>query len=442
MIVRTICCIGTNDNGVLTSFVIASKCPEIRVIVLDKPGVIANWNSDTIPQTHPGVEDIIRKCRNRNLFFNSDYSTAIRSAELIFISIKGTIKTDQPNGVSLDLKEVEDITRKITNYADSNKVVIEKSTTPSLILQKILSVVESDCEPGIKIDVLSNPEFFNDGSPLDSLLNPEMVIIGCLKTPSGKAAARVLCSVYERWIPQQNIVVMSMSAASEIKLIGAAMLAQKMSSIMALTRIGKEHEVDVQNLKRFVGLEGERKIYGDMNNLVHVSECLKVPQIAEYWQSVNDRQKVRESAFLNRIKPLKGKSVAIFGISGDSDKYEDSAAIEVCKWLLSEKAKVNVCDPQLQRKQLLKILNLEDTEEQETLLNVHGDLYKAVDGTSVIISYSNFDEFSDFSFQKMYNLMEEPKTFISGLKLPTEEQLRRIGFQFENFSVDDNMLVQ
>lgn len=113
MVIKKICCLGAGYVGGPTCSVIALKCPEITVTVVDlSKERIAQWNSDKLPIYEvdkcfktpspitnvvnffqPGLDDVVKACRGKNLFFSNDYTTAILEADLIFISVNTPTKT-------------------------------------------------------------------------------------------------------------------------------------------------------------------------------------------------------------------------------------------------------------------------------------------------------------------------------------------------------------
>jgi len=48
---------------------------------------IAAWNSDSLPIYEPGLDEVVRQVRGKNLFFSTDVESAVRDAEIIFVSV-------------------------------------------------------------------------------------------------------------------------------------------------------------------------------------------------------------------------------------------------------------------------------------------------------------------------------------------------------------------
>ena len=91
---KRICCIGAGYVGGPTCSVIAWKVPAVTVNVVDiSQERIDAWNSEQLPIYEPGLEDIVKQCRGKNLFFSTDVTTHIKEADLIFISVNTPTKS-------------------------------------------------------------------------------------------------------------------------------------------------------------------------------------------------------------------------------------------------------------------------------------------------------------------------------------------------------------
>src|SRR5690606_24206952 len=139
-----ICCIGAGYVGGPTMAMIAAKAPHVKVTVVDiNADRIEAWNSDSLPVFERGLDEVVRSARGRNLFFSSDVDSAIKAADIIFVSVNTPTKTyGLGAGRASDLRYVEACARRISEVADSPKIVVEKSTLPvrtAESLRRILS---------------------------------------------------------------------------------------------------------------------------------------------------------------------------------------------------------------------------------------------------------------------------------------------------------------
>lgn len=355
--------------------VIALKCPNIKVTIVDisKPRIDA-WNSDHLPIYEPGLEEVVKQTRGKNLFFTTDVDKAIVEADMIFVSVNTpTKKAGMGSGMAADLKYVESATRRIAEVSTSNKIVIEKSTVPCRTAESMRSILEANSKNGVRFDILSNPEFLAEGTAIDDLLKPDRVLIGCLPTPEGLKAQEALASVYANWVPRDRIITMNLWSSELSKLAANAMLAQRISSINALSAvceatgadvdevayaIGRDSRIGPKFLKASVGFGGSC-FQKDILNLVWLCEQLHLKEVANYWLQVvkiNDYQKER---FAERVvkclfNTVTSKTITLLGFAfkKNTGDTRETAAIALCKFFIQEGAKINIYDPKVEKAQI------------------------------------------------------------------------------------------
>eukprot|EP01001_Neometanema_parovale_P001402 NODE_1161_length_1860_cov_82.126655_g1101_i0.p1 GENE.NODE_1161_length_1860_cov_82.126655_g1101_i0~~NODE_1161_length_1860_cov_82.126655_g1101_i0.p1 ORF type:complete len:367 (+),score=81.99 NODE_1161_length_1860_cov_82.126655_g1101_i0:67-1167(+) len=309
-----ILCIGAGYVGGPTMAVIAYRCHDVKVTVFDiSQARIDAWNSDDLPIYEPGLTDIVTERRGKNLFFTTDGATAMREADIIFISVNTPTKTHGIGaGRAADLAFIEASARMIAKEVKSgHKVIVEKSTVPvkcSVAVEQVLTACSK--ETGAQFDVLSNPEFLAEGTAIKDLMNPDRVLIGGAQTPSGLRAVDALCSIYARWVPRDRIITTNQWSSELSKLTANAFLAQRISSINAISAvceatgadvdevagaIGKDSRIGPKFLKASVGFGGSC-FQKDILNLVYLCQSLGLNECGDYWYSViqmNDYQRRR-----------------------------------------------------------------------------------------------------------------------------------------------------
>ena len=177
--VTKICCIGAGYVGGPTMAMIAKQCPHIEVNVVDiNENRIAQWNSDELPVYEPGLLDIVKECRGRNLTFTTEVSESIRQADMVFISVNTPTKTFGVGaGRAANLEFIEKCARQIAEVSQGHKIIVEKSTLPVRTAEAVKTIL-ANSETGATFDVLSNPEFLAEGTAVDDLLSPDRVLIG------------------------------------------------------------------------------------------------------------------------------------------------------------------------------------------------------------------------------------------------------------------------
>ncbi|KND03198.1 nucleotide sugar dehydrogenase [Spizellomyces punctatus DAOM BR117] len=452
-----ICCIGAGYVGGPTCAVIAYKCPTVTVTIVDlNEDRIAAWNSDNLPIYEPGLDDVVFACRGRNLFFSSEVDQAIQEADLIFVSVNTpTKKSGIGAGFAADLAYVESATRRIAQVATSSKIVIEKSTVPCRTAESMRAILEANSRDGIRFDILSNPEFLAEGTAIPDLMYPDRVLIGSLQTPEGIKAQNVLADVYANWVPKEKIITMGLWSSELSKLAANALLAQRISSINALSAICEATGADVDEVAYACGLDsrigpkflkasvgfGGSCFQKDILNLVYLSESLHLPEVAEYWKQVVTMNEYQKSRFLERIvkrlfNTLTNKNLAVFGFAfkKNTGDTRESAAITLVKHFIQEKANIHIYDPKVEDAQIEMDLcepGIATPEQYKKSVTIFHDPYEAAKNADAIVVLTEWDEFKTLDYQRVYNNMHKPAFIFDGRLFLDTKKLQNIGFQVE-----------
>ena len=454
MAVKNICCIGAGYVGGPTMAVIALKNPTITVNVVDiNPERIAAWQTDELPIYEPGLLDVVKEARGRNLFFSTDIEKGIREADIIFISVNTPTKTyGIGKGRAADLRFVELCARQIAEVSTSNKIVVEKSTLPVRTAQAIKTIL-SETGSGVKFQVLSNPEFLAEGTAIQDLFEPDRVLIGGDQTPEGLEAIEALTSVYASWVPRERIIQTKLWSSELSKLTANAFLAQRISSINSISAlceatgadvdevayaIGTDTRIGSKFLKSSVGFGGSC-FQKDILNLVYLCEFFGLPEVAAYWQQVialNDYQKRRFAMNIIQIlfNTVSGKKIAMLGwaFKKDTNDTRESAAIYVSDYLLNDMAKVHVYDPQVPAKAMyadLDYLETRNPEQNRELLAVETDPYETCKDAHAITVITEWDEFKTYDWKRIYDNMMKPAFIFDGRNILDHKKLMEIGFK-------------
>ncbi|TPX30832.1 UDP-glucose 6-dehydrogenase [Synchytrium microbalum] len=449
-----ICCIGAGYVGGPTCAVLAFKCPDIQVTIVDlNQRRIDAWNSDTLPIYEPGLDDVVKAARGRNLFFSTAVDKAIQEADMIFVSVNTpTKKQGMGAGMAADLEYVEAATRRIAQVATSSKIVIEKSTVPCRTAESMRKILEANSKDGIHFDILSNPEFLAEGTAIDDLFKPDRVLIGALQTPEGIKAQKALADVYAHWVPRANIVTLNLWSSELTKLAANALLAQRISSINALSAICEATGADVDEVAYAVGLDsrigpkflkasvgfGGSCFQKDILNLVYLSESLHLPEVAAYWKQVVIMNEYQKNRFANRIvkalfNTITHKRVAVFGFAfkKNTGDTRESAAITLIKFFMQESATVNIHDPKVEPEQIEMDLTepgVGTTAEFKKFVNICPTAYEAAANTDVIVILTEWDEFKSLDYKKIYDSMRKPAFLFDGRLIMDAKALRSIGY--------------
>ncbi len=443
-----ICCIGAGYVGGPTMAMIAAKAPDIQVTVVDMNAArIAAWNSDQLPIYEPGLDDIVRRVRGKNLFFSTDVEGTIRASDMIFVAVNTPTKTYGVGaGRAADLSFIESVARTIAATATTPKIIIEKSTIPVKTAETIKEILSANGN-GVKFQVLSNPEFLAEGTAMADLELPDRVLIGGERTPEGQVALHALADVYARWVPRDRIILTNLWSSELSKLVANAFLAQRISSINSISAlceatgadvdevahaIGRDSRIGPKFLKASVGFGGSC-FQKDILNLVYLCEHFGLPEVAAYWEGVvkmNDWQKRHFAARIVSALFNTGadKKIAVLGFAfkKDTNDTRESAAIAVCRDLLAEHAKVVVYDPMVSAENIRRDVLGDKTDAR---LSVAKSADEAVAGANAIAILTEWDEFKKLDYAKIFKAMTKPALIFDGRNILDLETLRTIGFR-------------
>ena len=459
MKITNICCIGAGYVGGPTMAVIAQKCPHIKVTVVDlNEERIAQWNDDdvnNIPIYEPGLSEMVKHSRNKNLFFSTQVDKAIDEAQIIFISVNTPTKTyGSGKGMAADLKYIELCARQIARVSTNDKIVVEKSTLPVRTAEAIKNILDNTGN-GVQFQILSNPEFLAEGTAVEDLLYPDRVLIGGDSTPEGLIAIDKLASIYSNWVAHDKILRTNVWSSELSKLTANAFLAQRVSSINAMSELCEKTGADVSEVAKAIGMDsrigskflkssvgfGGSCFQKDILNLVYISKSFGLHQVADYWEQViimNDHQKRRFSKnIVNTLyNTVSDKKIAFLGwaFKKDTNDTRESAAIYVADDLINEQAKIVVYDPKVSLEQILSDLNyLESRKESvnEKFITYAQNPYDACKNAHAIAILTEWDEFKEYNWNEIYNTMLKPAFIFDGRNLLNPEVMRKIGFQYQ-----------
>ncbi|MCL9770707.1 UDP-glucose 6-dehydrogenase [Flavobacterium sp. HXWNR69] len=461
--IKSICCIGAGYVGGPTMAVIAQKCPHIKVTVVDlNEARIAAWNAadlSKLPVYEPGLDAVVAEARGRNLFFSTEVDRAIEEAEMIFISVNTPTKTyGVGKGMAADLKYIELCARQIARVAKSDKIVVEKSTLPVRTASAINEILDHTGN-GVQFQILSNPEFLAEGTAMEDLFAPDRVLIGGDTTPEGQKAIQALVDIYANWVPKENILTTNVWSSELSKLTANAFLAQRVSSINAMSELCEKTGADVNEVARAIGLDsrigskflkasvgfGGSCFQKDILNLVYIAKSYGLHEVADYWEQViimNDHQKRRfaKNIISTLYNTVSGKKIAFLGwaFKKDTNDTRESAAIYVADDLMGEQAHIAVFDPKVEKVQMLSDINYLNTRSEhdnEKLLSTFSDPYEACHNAHAIAVLTEWDEFKTYDWQKIYDGMLKPAFVFDGRNILNKHELEKIGFVYQGIGM-------
>ncbi len=441
---KKILCIGAGYVGGPTMAMIAHKCPQHKVTVVDiNPDRINEWNSENLPIYEPGLYEIVKSSRGKNLFFHTDVKKGIQESDIIFVSVNTPTKTFGVGaGMAADLQYWEKTARQILECSQSPKIIVEKSTLPvktALAMERILSSANS----GIHFEVLSNPEFLAEGTAIKDLENPDRVLIGSSQTESGLKARDELVEIYQNWVPRKQIITSNIWSSELSKLVANAFLAQRISSINSISDLCEKTDADISEVAHAIGMDhriGDRFLkasvgFGgscfkkDILNLVYLCRNYGLTEVADYWESVvriNEYQK--ERFILNMLKAmfntLADKKICLLGFAfkADTGDTRETPALYIANKLLEENAKLIISDPKA-----LKNAK-KDLKGAKGDISYVEDPYQAAKGCHAIAILTEWSLFTNLDYQKIYDSMEKPAFLFDGRNIVSHQKLHKIGF--------------
>ncbi len=439
-----ILCIGAGYVGGPTMAMIAKNNLNVQVTVVDiNEERIDAWNSETLPIYEPGLDEVVKEARGRNLFFSTDVEQGIADADIIFVSVNTPTKTfGQGAGYAADLQYWEKCARQILKVSTSDKIVVEKSTLPVRTAAAMERILESGGN-GVHFDVLSNPEFLAEGTAIADLENPDRVLIGGHPTPEGQKAVQTLVDVYAAWVKKDNIITTNLWSSELSKLTANAFLAQRVSSINSISAlceateadvgevayaIGKDSRIGSKFLKASVGFGGSC-FKKDILNLVYLCQTYGLNEVAEYWHQVVKMNDYQERRFVARMikemfNTIAGKRIALFGFAfkADTGDTRESPAILIARELLAENAEIVITDPQALEYAKTDLADVIDRVTFEP------DPYKAAEGAHAIALLTEWKEYQTLDYQRIFDSMPQPAFLFDGRNHLDHQALHNIGF--------------
>ncbi len=440
---KRILCIGAGYVGGPTMSVIALKCPEYRVDVVDiDPGRIKQWNSDTLPIFEPGLDEIVKKIRGKNLFFTTEIEAGIKAADIIFVSVNTPTKTyGEGAGMASDLQYWEKTALQIIEHAQNNKIIVEKSTLPVRTAEAMERILKAN-NRNLKFEVVSNPEFLAEGTAIKDLLEPDRILVGSHTDAAGTKAAQAIVDIYAHWIPREKIITTNLWSSELSKLVANAFLAQRISSINSISALCEKTDANIAEIAYAVGSDsrvgskflnasvgfGGSCFKKDILNLVYIARSYGLHEVADYWNMVVQMNEYQQSRFVKKIiremfNTVADKKIAIFGFAfkANTGDTRESPAIFITRKLLEERAVISITDPKALVNARIDLAGLDN-------INYETDPYQAADGAHAIAIMTEWEEYRHLDYQRIYSSMKKPAFIFDGRNILNHCQLFEIGF--------------
>lgn len=446
---RNIVCIGAGYIGGPTMAVIAKMNPDRKVIVVDiNAERIDAWNSSDykLPIYEPGLVEVVKEVRGKNLFFSTDIENSVKECDIVFVGVNTPTKMfGKGAGRASDLQYWEATAREIRRFANGDKIIVEKSTLPVRTAAAMEAILEDHAD--YEFTVLSNPEFLAEGSAIKDLLEPDRVLIGGRpQTDSGKAAINEVVDIYAAWVAREKILTTNVWSAELTKLAANAFLAQRVSSINAIAGLCEATGADVDEVAKVVGADsrigpkflkagpgfGGSCFKKDVLNLVYLCESFGLHTAAEYWMGVikmNDHQQERivSRLFKEMFNTLANKKIALLGFAfkADTGDTRETPAGTVAKLLADEHVRLAITDPKALDNAKVDLSDIDGVIYEL-------DEYKAVEGADAVVVMTDWKHYPSLDWQKIYDSMRKPALVFDTRNCLDAKKLREIGFKVLN----------
>ncbi len=442
---KNILCIGAGYVGGPTIAVMAQECPEhnFHVVDINKARIDA-WNSNELPIYEPGLKEVVEKVRGKNLFFSTDIDEGIRAADIIFVSVNTPTKTFGVGaGEAADLQYWEQTARRIAELATFPKIVVEKSTLPVRTAEAMARILRENSKQ-IHFEVLSNPEFLAEGTAIKDLMNPDRVLIGGDRTPTGEKACQELVDLYANWVPRERIITTNVWSSELSKLVANAFLAQRVSSINAISALCEVTEADVSEVAQAIGMDtrigskflkasvgfGGSCFKKDILNLVYIAESYGLREVADYWRQVVTMNDYQQQRFVGKMmrsmfNTLANKKIALFGFAfkADTSDTRESPAITIANQLLAEHAHIVVSDPKAMANAKKDLAGATSGR-----IDFVEDPYQAAAGAHAIAVMTEWEIYRKLDYRRIFESMQKPAFIFDGRNILPHVELSRIGF--------------
>jgi UDPglucose 6-dehydrogenase len=424
--------------------VIAQKCPQHRVVVVDiNEARIAAWQSNQLPIYEPGLDEIVHATRDKNLFFSTEVDRHMAEADIIFVSVNTPTKTfGQGAGKAADLQYWEKTARQILENSTTPKIVVEKSTLPVRTAEAMERILNSNGK-GLYFDVVSNPEFLAEGTAMRDMETPDRVLVGARETPSGQRALQTIVDIYAHWVPRERIITANLWSSELSKLVANAFLAQRISSINAISALCEKTEANISEVAHAIGLDsriGSRFLrasvgFGgscfkkDILNLVYLCEYYGLAEVAAYWEQVVKMNEYQQARFVSNIvssmfNTVAGKRIALFGAAfkANTGDTRESPALAVCRALLEERAKIVITDPHALDNARA------DLEDLAKAVVFEPDPYTAAKNAHAIAILTEWPHFAELDYEAILDSMVKPAFIFDGRNILDHQKLFKLGF--------------
>ncbi len=421
--------IGTGYVGLVTGTCFAEVGHQVVCVDCDAEK-IQLLQAGGMPIYEPGLEELVRQNTARgSLRFSTDTRESVDESQVIFIAVH---TPPLPDG-SVDVSAIEQVAREIAGTMTNYKIVVDKSTVPVKTGEKVAETIKRYCKAPVDFDVVSNPEFLREGFAIEDFMHPDRVVIGVL-SPRPVPAMKEIFAPFDA-----PLIITDINSAELIKHAANSFLAMKISYINALSVICEASHANVQEVANGIGMDariGRQFLdaslgFGGSCFPKDLSAVIKIAEqqgfeftLLKEVQRINAGQMDR---FFNKILDtlwvLKDKQIGVLGLAfkQNTDDVRMSPAIELCRRLLKEGARLRVYDPKAMEK--AKAMLPEATYVSE--------MNEVPAGCDAMVIATEWPQFKQFDLEHARQVMTHPILF-DGRNLFDVQEMERLGFIYKS----------
>ena len=344
---------GTGYVGLVTGACLSEIGHNVTCVDIDE-NKVTMIKEGISPIYEPGLDELLKRNHDEErLDFTTDYRSAYKDADIVFIGVG----TPEREDGSANLDYVFKVCEQIAESLENNCLVVVKSTVPIGTNDRVEEFLKEHVKAGIHIEVASNPEFLAQGTAVKDTLHASRIVIGV----ESKEAEEKLRHIYEGF--NQPIVVTNRRSAEMIKYASNDFLALKISFINEIANVCEIVGANIEDVAR--GMSYDKRI-GDKflkAGLGYGGSCFPKDTKALHWLAndsgyeiktikatieVNENQKYKMfRKAKQRFGSLKGMKVAVLGLTfkPETDDLREAPSIPNIKRLLDEGAEIVAFDP-------------------------------------------------------------------------------------------------
>lgn len=375
---------------------------------------------------------LFKNIKSGNISFTSSVRECVNKSDVVIIAV-GTPILDSSLNMS-DMNGIFEVIKQIAPILGRYKLIAVKSTVMPGTCDAVETLIKK-INPDAEFDVVSLPEFLREGFAFEDFFNPDRIIAGA----KNAKAKKIIKKLYAGLLKKTKIVFVNRQSAELIKYASNSFLALKIGFINELADFCEKTKADIREVASGIGLD--KRIgpaflnpgpgYGgscfpkDTKSLKSMAKIngVEMPILNALIKSNDNRKKQIAFKILKNIKNIKKSKVAVLGLAfkAGTDDCRESPAVEIVHELLKHNVKISAYDPKCMDN-FRKILGCK--------IEYSKNIYDAAKGADVVAVLTEWDEFKNINFKKLYSVMKS-KNIVDARNIVNFEQALKYKFQYD-----------